>query len=73
MDGKERLEAAAEEKYRGPRMYVGTTTDREVAAYIQGRLDQAEEDARIAEAYRGSDHFVTARKAIAAEIRKGVK
>jgi len=25
------IEATAEEKYRGQRMYVGTTTDREVA------------------------------------------
>ena len=46
------LEAAAEEKYRGQRIYVGTLLDREVAAYIQGRLDQAEEDAQIVKLMR---------------------
>ena len=53
MDGKERLEAAAEEKYpehwfEGGKSYVRA---RERAAYVQGRLDQAEADARIAEGY----------------------
>lgn len=47
------LEAAAAEKYPDAHPYSGRSyaEARERAAYIQGRLDQAEADARIAESY----------------------
>ncbi len=79
------LEAAAAERYPQPKKVVGASSLGEVtymigpvprserAAYIQGRLDQAEADARIAEqvhAYRGSVEQWAARE-IAASIRKG--
>lgn len=67
------LEAAAKEKYPDTEWSTPATLAAFRAAYIQGRLDQAEADARIAEAHRGSDHYVTARRAIAAAIRKGVE
>lgn len=87
------LEAAAEEKY-GPKSdpKVTKSTERLRAerrkAYIQGRLDQAEADAQIAEAetpwsIMGHPEFdqkrvmassiATERERIAAEIRKGVE
>lgn len=72
------IEAAAEEKYpdASDRDFVGDgSRARERAAYIRGRLDQAEADARIAgevHAYRGSVEQWAARE-IAAAIRKGVE
>lgn len=71
------LEAAAEEKYPYSRPFTefATLASAQRAAYIQGRLDQAEADKRIAEsihAYRGSVEQWAARE-IAAEIEKGVE
>lgn len=73
------LEAAAAEKYPvNIERHTGDDFDmnaNERAAYIQGRLDQAEADARIAEqvhAYRGSVEQWAARE-IAAAIGKGVE
>jgi hypothetical protein len=68
------LEAAAKEKYPDT---FGTDRHpwwvaRERAAYIQGRLDQAEEDAQIAEHLRDIGWHKTIGHAIAAMIRKRV-
>ncbi len=53
MDGKERLEAAAAEKYpiTNPHTEAAYWATAKRAAYIRGRLDQAEADAQIAEGY----------------------
>lgn len=83
------LEAAAEGKYPRPRFPINPVLEslgeaRELlrAAYIQGRLDQAEADARIAESGlfdgddpRSSDEvaYNTGRLEAAAAIRKGVQ
>ena len=78
------IEAAAEEKYPdyephiGDRMqYPVEVIDRERAAYIRGRLDQAEADAQIAKMWPLSrelaDGAATTGVVIAAEIRKGVE
>lgn len=71
------LEAAAKEKYPYSRPFTDSATfaSAQRAAYIRGRLDQAEADARIAEsihAYRGSVEQWAARE-IAAAIEKGVQ
>lgn len=72
------LEAAAEEKYPLAEGY-GPTFNRvrrkQRAAYIRGRLDQAEEDARIAEGNPGIEEGYGVAHAIriAAAIRKGVQ
>ncbi len=72
------LEAAAEEKYPASLPYNAAferaMRDRE--AYIQGRLDQAEADARIAKMWPFSrelaDGAATTGVVIAAAIREGV-
>lgn len=68
------LEAAAEEKYPVPHpLTLGLR-----AAYVQGRLDQAEADARTAEVSSRRWHPETGRygsaaASIAAAIREGVE
>ena len=74
------LEAAAEEKYPETEWSTPATLAAFRAAYIQGRLDQAEADKRIAEESSGGydqsdwrDVDEAARGRIAAEIQKGVQ
>jgi hypothetical protein len=74
------LEREAEEKWReykasGAVKHHGRAKSHFIAAYIQGRLDQAEADARIAETRFASEMYTTPAHAgvnIAAAIRKGV-
>lgn len=79
------LEAAAEAKYPTPERVtiLSARAEWERAAYVRGRLDQAEADAQIAEArpFEGvmfytsyhQDGYEDARDEIAAAIRKGVE
>ncbi len=76
------LEAAAKEKWReykatGAVKHHGRAKSHFIAAYIRGRLDQAEADAQIAKMWPLSrelaDGAATTGVVIAAEIRKGVE
>lgn len=76
------IEAAAEEKYPDTEWSTPATLAAFRAAYIQGRLDQAEADEQIAESldfgpdgpplHQASRHRWGAKQAAAA-IRKGVE
>lgn len=79
------LEAAAAEKYpiTNPYTEAAAWATAQRAAYIQGRLDQAEADAQIAEATQFGELLVAMNdidfaadaraRTIAAAIRKGVE